>query len=136
MLDRLRQALRSGNVSVPDSRTFQSIESYLVPPDEWRLSRIEIAHQDDLPLNFKQHWEKVELLLKKQLRSLDDDFPHNAHLTINDDCFHVARLEKLEEPASARDLKKQMRRRYCQLNGRPSCDTATGCGLALQVSQK
>ncbi|MGH9822292.1 MAG: DUF4158 domain-containing protein [Blastocatellia bacterium] len=69
LLDRMRQALKSGNISVPHSRTFQSLDSYLIPGEEWQSHRDSIAGQHSIPLQFEPHWQRLELLLKEQLRA-------------------------------------------------------------------
>jgi hypothetical protein len=92
LLEQVRQSLRSGNVHVPHSRTFQPIETYLLNREQWKKERVTIAEEHELPLDFHQHWPKLEALLKERLRALDEAYPRDEHLEIRDDQFHVARL--------------------------------------------
>lgn len=108
LLEQLRQSLRSGNLHVPHSRTFQPVETYLLNREQWKKERITIAEQHNLPLEFHQHWPKLEALLRESLRVLNEAYPSDGHLEIRNDQFHVARLEKLVQSASVRDLKKKV----------------------------
>lgn len=108
LLEQLRQSLRSGNVHVPHSRTFQPVETYLLDREQWRKERTTMAEQHELPLEFKEHWPKLEALLNESLRTLNDAYPEDEQLEIRDDQFHVARLEKLAQSQSVRDLKKRV----------------------------
>lgn len=111
LLDRLRQSLKSGAVHVPHSHAFQSLNAYLLSDEQWETKRAQLTVEYTLPLNFAEHWAQLEMLLKKQLRLLDNDYPENAKLKITGDRFHVARLEKLGEPETVRHLKRELRRR-------------------------
>lgn len=110
LLDQLRQGLKSGQVQVPHSRSFQPVESYLLEREEWERGKIMISQEHNLPLSFETYWPKLETLLQENLRALDEDAPQNPKLEIRDDQFHVARLEKLATPKSARELKRRIQR--------------------------
>jgi len=110
LLEQLRQALKGGNLHVPHSRAFQPLETYLLRREQWEEERTRLGHAHHLPLDFAQHWPHVEALLKDQLRLLDETFPQNPFLMIEDDQFHVARTEKLPLPPSARDLRATVRK--------------------------
>jgi hypothetical protein len=71
LLEQLRQSLRSGNVHVPHSRTFQPIETYLLDRERWRKEKAVIADRHDLPLEFGKHWPRLEALLKESLQALE-----------------------------------------------------------------
>ncbi len=72
--------------------------------------RTELAAEYQLPLDFPAHWAKLEMMLKTALRALDENYPDNPRLRITEERFHIARLEKLVVPESARTLKKMVRR--------------------------
>jgi hypothetical protein len=100
LLEQLRQGLKSGQVQVPHSRSFQPVESYLLASEQWEQEKIAISQEHNLPLSFEAYWPKLEALLKENLRVLNEDVPYNPKLEIRDGQFHVARLEKLAEPKS------------------------------------
>lgn len=108
LLEQLRQALRSGNLHVPHSRTFQPVETYLLNREQWQKERVTLTEQHNLPLEFQQHAPKLEALLQESLRVLNEAYPHDSQLEIRDDQFHVARLEKLVQPAAVRELRKKV----------------------------
>ena len=110
LLEQLRQALKGGNLHVPHSRAFQPLETYLVRREQWEAERVQFSHDAALPLDFAQHWPRLETLLHEQLQALNHDYPENPTLTIHDDQFHLARLERLPLPPSARDLRQRCRR--------------------------
>src|SRR5262249_22754324 len=56
LLDQLRQGLKSGQVQVPHSRSFQPVESYLLEREEWEREKITISQEHNLPLSFEAHW--------------------------------------------------------------------------------
>lgn len=53
---------------------------------------------------------RLRTQLKENLRALEKNVPENPKLEIRDDQFHVARLEKLTTPKSARELKRRIQR--------------------------
>jgi TnpA family transposase len=108
LLEQTRQSLRSGNLHVPHSRTFQPVETYLLDREQWERERLVIAEEHGLPLAFKEHWPKLETLLKESLSVLDEAYPRDERLEIRDDQFHVTRLEKLAQPPSAREMRKRV----------------------------
>jgi TnpA family transposase len=108
LLEQLRLSLKSGNVHVPHSRTFQPAETYLISREKWEKEKISIVVEHQLPLDFNNHWPKVESLLKENLRTLDQSYPDNKHLTIADNQLHIGRLEKLVVPSSVDALKKEI----------------------------
>jgi hypothetical protein len=110
LLDQLRQALKGGNLNVPPSRAFQALETYLLPREQWEGAREQLCHAHQLPLDFAQHWPKVEALLNEQLRLLDQACPANPSLEIRDDQFHLMRAERFPVPPSAYELRLTMRR--------------------------
>jgi len=110
LLEQLRQGLKSGQAQVPHSRSFQPVESYLLEREQWEREKITISQEHNLPLSFEAHWPKLETLLKENLRALDENVPQNPKLEIHEDQFHVARLEKLATPKSARELKRRIQR--------------------------
>ena len=65
LLDQLRQALKGGNLNVAHSRAFQPLETYLLPRERWEGTREQLCHAHQLPLDFAQHWPKLEALLNE-----------------------------------------------------------------------
>src|SRR5262249_8418166 len=110
LLNQLRQALKGGNLHVPYSRAFQPLETYLVRREQWEVERVQLSQAHDLPLDFVQHWPRIETLLLGQLRLLDETYLENPALEIRDDQFHLARPERLPLPPSARALRLMLRR--------------------------
>lgn len=106
LLNELRQSLKSGNVHVPHSRTFQPVETYLIAREQWAAEKELLTQEQQLPLDFASYWPKLEVLLQANLRALNDSYPANPQLEIRDEQFHVARLEKLVLPPTAQELKK------------------------------
>jgi TnpA family transposase len=111
LLEQLRQALKGGNLHVPHSRAFQPLETYLLRRDRWDEERTRLGQEHHLPLDFAQQGPRLEALVHEQLRLLDDTFPTNPYVTITEDQFHVARVEKLPLPPSARELRGTVRKR-------------------------
>ena len=110
LLDQLRQALKGGNLNVAHSRAFQPLETYLLSREHWEGTREQLCHAHQLPLDFAQHWPKLEALLNEQLRLLDRACPANPSLEIRDDQFHLMRAERFPVPPSAYELRLTMRR--------------------------
>lgn len=107
LLEQLSQALKSGNVHVPHSRAFQPIETYLLERQQWAQQKEQ--YQTQLPLDYDQHWPRLQGLLQTQLQQLDEEFPQNAPLKLVGDELHLDRLEKTGTPESARRLKSRLR---------------------------
>src|SRR5262249_3988087 len=107
LLNELSQSLKSGNLHVPHSRAFQPVETYLIERQHWAQEKQNLASQ--LPLDYDQHWPRLQGLLHEQLRLLDEDYPGNPHLRLLDGELHIDRLEKLTPPDSARQLKSRVR---------------------------
>ncbi len=110
LLDQLRQALKGGNLHVPHSRAFQPLETYLFPRDQWAAERVQLSQEHGLPLDFPQHWPRVEALLKDQLRHLDATYPENPSLIIREEEFHLSRAERFPLSPSVRELRLKLRR--------------------------
>ena len=86
------------------------METYLLRREQWEGAREQLCHAHQLPLDFAQHWPKVEALLNEQLRLLDQACPANPSLEIRDDQFHIRRAERFPLPPSAYELRLMMRR--------------------------
>jgi hypothetical protein len=110
LLNELRHSLKSGNVHVPHSRTFQPVETYLISREQWADEKVSLTQEQQLPLDHEGYWPKLEELLRVSLRALNDGYPDNPQLEIRDGQFHVARLEKLAVPATAQELKKTVQK--------------------------
>jgi TnpA family transposase len=111
LLDQVRLALKGGNLHVPHSRAFQPLEQYLIGRQEWEREKVALTEDHQLPLDFQPHWTKVAALHQEQLRQLNDSFPSNDALKIEDDQFHLTRPEQLIVSPTAKDLKEQIRKR-------------------------
>src|SRR5581483_5889488 len=110
LLDQLRQALKGGNLHVPHSRAFQPLETYLLPRDQWEAERVQFSQDQALPLDFTQHWPRMEALVKDQLQHLDTTYLENTALTIREDEFHLSRAERFPLSPSIRELRLKLRR--------------------------
>ncbi len=102
----LRQALRSGDVWVENSRRYADPESYLIPREQWPSMREEACKILDLPLDGAERIRDRRVELEAFLVELDGKVEREEGVRMEDGKLIVGRLKAEEPPQSAVRLQK------------------------------
>jgi len=107
----LREALRSGDIWVENSRRYADIESYLIPEKQWPTMKKEACRILGLPVNGEEMLENHKKELKGLLNELDQKITKKDGVRVEDDELIVSRLKAEELPASVSELQNLISQR-------------------------
>jgi TnpA family transposase len=107
--DRLRDAVRSGDITVAGSRRYRSYEEYWMPLDEWERLKKQgetgLAVPDDPRVYLKESQEQIAELLAQVGKLIATE---DSHLFLAPDgSLHQQRLEKVT-PAAVESLRRRL----------------------------
>jgi len=102
----LRNALRSGDIWIDNSRRYADPETYLIPRDRWSSFRSEACAllgvpEDGASRVFERHKE-----LETALSKFDKSLPHNRQVRIENGSLSVSALEAEALPESTKELQR------------------------------
>lgn len=104
----LRNALRSGDIWVEESRRYTDPERYLIPKDQWPSLRDEVCAMTGLPADGAVRIQRLKTELETLLEDLDRTLPRNATVRIEAGKLHLARQEADPVPPRVTHLRQTM----------------------------
>lgn len=111
ILATLRDRLRSGDVFVELSYQYADLNSYLIPPSEWKSLRLEIGQQLNLPLLFTERIDQRIDELEALLRPMHELLVEGAAIRLDEEGLVVGRLTAEDVPPEAKALQAEISRR-------------------------
>lgn len=107
LLTTLNERLKSGDVTVAQSRRWSDFEEYLIPKGTWLLERQRHYAALKLPMDAAVYVDQLNKQLMAVTDRVDKGVPDNPALTIDaaKGKFHLARLKALEKPDQVKILK-------------------------------
>ncbi len=107
----LRSALRACNIWVENSRKYANLDSYFIPPNEWRILKTEACAMMGVPEDGRKRLEEREAELKKlipKVNRLLKNGDNEAGIRLEKDRIIVSPLNAEERPESAVALENQV----------------------------
>lgn len=90
LLTAIRDEIKSGNISVNMSKSFQRFDDFFIPIERWNKMRESFFKRADLPINPND----VEEYLKERLNKAFDEFlnklPDNSYVKIDEEGWHLS----------------------------------------------
>ena len=105
--DSLRTAIGSGNLYVECSYNHRSLNQYLIPKEEFELIKSEVPSIINAFPTADEYIEKCKSSLEGGYKLIDRCLSKNGDLYIEDNQFHIKRLQR-ESPPQAKVLSKEM----------------------------
>jgi TnpA family transposase len=105
-LAELKNRIRSGDVSVEGSKNFKDFEEYLVPRDEWVITKCK-GTRLGVNLDVREYLQERTESLNSRLKWFSKNFNKLDGVTIDNSKIHIDRLEK-DTPPEAIKLSKKL----------------------------
>lgn len=113
LLSTLNERLKSGDVTVPNSRRWTTFEEYLIPTDQWQRDQRQYYAMLGLPLEADAYIARLGEQLATVTAQVEARVPTNSALTIDAhrSTFSLAALEGGGTPDSVKQLKRLLEAR-------------------------
>jgi TnpA family transposase len=111
LADKLRKAFRQGSLEIEGARQYRSLNSDLIPWEEWK--GIEIKEDNNLP--FTASAEKAITPLFRAIQDVSSQYKQWTDEKINsatiddNNRLHMTKLDKIEEPENVKELRNLIR---------------------------
>jgi len=112
----LRNALRSGDVWVRNSRHYADPETYLITRDQWHQMRSEACWLLGLPQSGEERLQQRQRELEEGLFQLDCELSRDSYIRIENDKLVLSPLEAEPLPESSKKLRKLITERLPRLD--------------------
>ena len=118
LLTTLNERLKSGDVTVSNSRRWTDFEEYLIPRTTWAEKRIHHYAALGLPLDAGSYLTELNEHLKSVTADVDQRVPQNEALKIDSakGTFRLAALKRKEKPDAVRDTKDLIQSRLARID--------------------
>jgi len=106
ILWQLRNAFRSGNIWVENSRKYANPESYLIPMEQWKTAKTEYCKMLEISETAEDRLIKLKADLEKLLLKVDKNFNQYPDVRIEKDKLKITPIKAEELPESVEELQK------------------------------
>ena len=120
LLSTLNEKIKSGDITVSNSRHWSSFDEYLIPADQWKRERIEHYRRLQLPVNPEEFLKQRTDYLEAITAAVEARVSSNKKLTIDSD-RGVFKLKKFTAEYKSERIKRLSRLIQAQM---PSADLA------------
>lgn len=113
VFNELRNSLRSGDISVSESKSFKTFEAYLVSKEDWKkempITKLKVG------LSFDEYLETKEAKLTKLLKEYSKNTALFNEVIAEDNKIHLRKLEK-NTPKEAKELSECLYKMIPKIN--------------------
>lgn len=106
VLWQLRNAFRSGDIWVENSRKYTNPESYLIPIEQWKFSKSEYCEIIEISETVEERITQTKVELEQLLLKVDKNFKKNPYARIDKGKLTITPIKAEDLPESVEDLKK------------------------------
>jgi TnpA family transposase len=112
----LRNALRSGDVWLDNSRRYATLNSYLIPSDQWAVVKCDVCQQLSLPENGAERVEEREKEVTYLFSQAEHGIASDEKLRVENQRIIVSPSEAEERPESAIVLEQRISERLPKID--------------------
>ena len=104
LVSTIRDEIKSGNLSVKDSKRFGLFDRFFISDEQWKTMREDFFHQSGLPIRGEDAAEHLKTSLSTAYDRFLETLPGNTYARVEGDRWHLS-VDSTEPLASSEEIK-------------------------------